>query len=922
VDRFAGPVAFVLLSSVLCPPSPAQADPPRPTPDELVRGLGDPSYRAREAAAAELWRRGREAVPALRKALLDPSPEVARRAAGVLDRFDWYLYPDTPADVAAGVTRFLNTGGKDRNDAFADLLRLGPRGRAAGRAILDRDLPPAVRDPLAAFAVAHLRREVPARVVAGDADTAADLIALHVTRSGTPAGAADYAAFHVLRGTLPAAVGAAEAAPKSAAADLILAHLYRANRDWAKARAVAARVDAADAPRRAALPVPGPTLVEGLIEEQGDWAAARALPPVAKVNMPEALRLTYLRLTGDRAAFDAAAKQVADIGDGPVADEFVRSAAYALLANHRAADAAALLESRGQAPGLLADLYIARLRYGAALTVDAAVETPAARYETDIRRARVLALTGNRDGAAKLFRGVAAALRRPPTVVNGRELYDMATARRSLVRAELRSGLRELACEHTGEFVADQQNGGFVDGRNESNLDVLFGNDADAAERLFAALRFKGVAGDQPGAVMVRVRELFLGTAPPGAAAAALAALADPGVADQQEHNPFGLQSARQLRRTRLLAAALVARAAGKHPEAEAAFAAAAAEAADEPVPTGARAWVYGTSDAHRPWVEYGDYLYDRGRFADAAARYHEGWTKFPDVPLLLYLSGRALAKAGDAAEGKRRAELAHWVPLGNERARGKFLEELVRRGEAKAAARETDLVLRACWGRDGYYGNVVNQAGRAAALNKDWDTAERCIQRSLLVMMKTPGVAYVDPTAYVTVPHEMLLFRARGRLAAGDVPGAMAAARAFLDVTPGAVELPVGMVPELEKLGQKAEADELFARVWAAHKKVLADYPASAFARNSLATLAAGCRRELDAALTYATEAVAADPKSPGFREVLAEVRFRRGERAEAVAAMEALAAEYPRSRAYRRQLARYKTADPAAPPADTEDD
>jgi tetratricopeptide (TPR) repeat protein len=167
-----------------------------------------------------------------------------------------------------------------------------------------------------------------------------------------------------------------------------------------------------------------------------------------------------------------------------------------------------------------------------------------------------------------------------------------------------------------------------------------------------------------------------------------------------------------------------------------------------------------------------------------------------------------------------------------------------------------------------------------------------------------------------------MLQYRARGKLAAGDVPAAVALARQYLDVTPGSVELAAGMVPELEKRGHKAEADELFGRVWAAHRKVLTDFPASPFSRNSLAALGAACRRELDASLKYATEAAAADPKSAGFRETLAEVHFRRGDRAEAVRLMEALAAESPRSRLYRRQLARYRTADPACPLPDAEDE
>ena len=146
--------------------------------------------------------------------------------------------------------------------------------------------------------------------------------------------------------------------------------------------------------------------------------------------------------------------------------------------------------------------------------------------------------------------------------------------------------------------------------------------------------------------------------------------------------------------------------------------------------------------------------------------------------------------------------------------------------------------------------------------------------------------------------------------------------ARACLKVTPGHLELVSGVVPELEKRGRKAEADELFGVAWSAYTRVLADHPESASARNSLATLGANCRRELDKALRYAEEAVAADPVSVGYRETLAEVRFRRGERDEALAVMTGLSGENPRSRFYRRQLARYRSGDPASPLPDTADD
>jgi tetratricopeptide (TPR) repeat protein len=276
---------------------------------------------------------------------------------------------------------------------------------------------------------------------------------------------------------------------------------------------------------------------------------------------------------------------------------------------------------------------------------------------------------------------------------------------------------------------------------------------------------------------------------------------------------------------------------------------------------------------------------------------------------------------AGDAKEGARRMELSHWVSLGQERVRGRFIDELVRRGEGKAARRETELVLRACWCRDHYFGNVMNQAARASELVKDFATAERACQRSLLVMLKTQGMYYVETSAYMNVPHSILIYRARARLDAGKPDEAVKLAREALAVTPGHIDLVSGMVPKLEKLGKKAEADELFGVAWKAYQKVLADFPDSPAARNALAALSANCRRDLDKGLAYAREAVKAEPASVPFRETLAEVHFRRGERDKAAEIMTKLLEDDPRSALYKRQLTRYRTGPLDSPKPDTVD-
>ncbi|HUR52619.1 MAG TPA: hypothetical protein VMZ71_00680, partial [Gemmataceae bacterium] len=274
------------------------AQPPAKKPDterviaQLVEELGDPVYTTRETAQRELWKRGAAAIPALEKAAKDADPEVARRARELLDKFAWGILPDTPPDVLKLIRKFQGGSASERQTTLVALLDKGKPGWAAVRAILAKDIPEETRKPVIAHLNTLLRRDVPLTILDHKLDDAAELVALHAFGT-TAEGAADFAAFQVLRNTLPAAISEAEAALKagrnSTAAKLLLAHLYRANGDWAKARAAAAD---------------SPHVVGLLLEDEGNWDALVGRPLPERPNMPDALELSLLRLAGRKADFD------------------------------------------------------------------------------------------------------------------------------------------------------------------------------------------------------------------------------------------------------------------------------------------------------------------------------------------------------------------------------------------------------------------------------------------------------------------------------------------------------------------------------------------------------------------------------------------------------------------------------------------
>lgn len=908
-----------------------------PAIPELIEDLGHPVYSVRERASRELWKRGEAAREAVAKAALSSDAEVARRAKELLEKFEWGIFPDTPPEVVKLLKEFRSGDLTRQKSAIVSILAHGRPGRAVLRSALNKSIPTDADTEmgkeinssqwrqLSEFLAVTVRREALKQLTEERRDDVEDLLSLNLLGAST-AGLADYAVYQYLRGTVPEASARLEATRKSAGpaaapARLALVYLYRAQREWAKARALAENLP--QAPNE-------PRILEMLLEEEGDWAALAKRDAPGRANLPDGMRITLLRLSGKTRDADNAADELVKQADAFTTREDVQQIAFSLLLNQRATEATALLLEKRMNLGLLAELLIAEMRFKDALDLvggkaaDAATDAREG-LEFDLRRARLLFMLGKRSDAIQLFGKVAESLRLNPE--GGRLLGDTGLAIRSLLRAEVRLGLRDVVAEHAALFLAsDDRRFRDMFRWSESPFEILFDSDARPAEALFWALRGARAPSDSAGDSMRRVRELFIGSAPAAAVDEAVKLLRDANTGDPPEADESTV-----VRRKveRLMAEAAILKAAKRFAEAETAYLDAAKAASpggddddDEELnrPRGARSWVYGTSDDFRPWLELGDFYTDRGRHADAAKQFEVGWRKFPEQPILLFLGGQALKRAGRVPEGEKKIELSHWVSLGNERVRGRFLEELVRRGAANAARRETDLLLHACWSRDGYFGNVMNQAARAAILNKDFTTAETCVQRSLMVLLKVPGVHFVEAVSYLTVPQNMAALRARALLAEGKVAEAMKRARAYLAIQPGSSGFAIDMVQDLDAMGKTKEADELFRGVWDTYAKMLDEHPESASARNSAAWLAANCRRELDRALKLAEEAVKLDPTSVGYRESLAEVHFRRGDRDKALTIMTKLAEESPRSRLFRRQLERYRTGDPASPIPETE--
>jgi tetratricopeptide (TPR) repeat protein len=931
-------LVLVWLASCLVAVSADPQTPPKPLdPDELVKDLAHDSFAVRDRAAKELWKMGERARPALKKAAAGDDPEAADKAREILGKFDRGIYADTDPE-ALRIMRDFRGGMLDKQKAaITTLVRMREKGLPTLRILIQEKQSPDVRGYLVEHLANALRREVPVVLFDGKPELAEEMLALNTLGTWTWAaehnvyqwspGMLDYTVLVHLRGRgKPVAADLEARTPIDEHVDLAtkraLIFVYKAAGEPKKARAVAEKLAAAE---------PGDphiqAIVDSLLEDTGAWADLVKRTDNLRVNSLDGLKMFRLRMAGRPKDADAVGDTARDGDDFSGSGFGVDPQTMALLLNGREVDGIDRMREKKNAPHILADVLAARLEFKEALSkvgdgldkaADPDNELPQSYLATQYaaRKGRLLAQLGQREAAVQVFNQTAEKLTVPQTQS---QFYQV-------IRAEVRAGFPDLAAAHLGTFLAatGRQEGAArpMSSGSQNPFEALFDADADAAEYWWATLRAHKPDGEQPAETMKRVRRLLTGKATPADQEMAWKAAA--------KDTPVGDAAADFVRAAAVGAAY---RANGKTEQAIQTLAAAAdkfAKAADPAGESeeggrtfgrGARSWVFGTDERVRLWVDLGDMLSDAGKPAEAAKRYEQGWRRFPDNPVPLYHSGRALVAAGDAKEGRRRIELAHWVALGNARVRGRFLEELLDRGSLAEIRKERDLIRESGWVSELFIGNVWNQVGRASLRLKEFDGAADATRRAIHYLLRTPGISYVEGYAYLTVPQAVRVHTAKGLVAAGKVDEGLALAHDCLKVMPGNVDVPLGMVPLLEKADRKKDADALFRQVWDVYGGLIKEHPDSAWARFSAAWLAAGCKRELDAALAHAQKAHDLDPESKSYREALAEVHFRKGDRDKATALMKALSAGDPRNHHYRKQLERYRTGATDSPLPETDD-
>ncbi|MBL8799863.1 MAG: tetratricopeptide repeat protein [Planctomycetia bacterium] len=863
IARWLAGCFLVLTVTVLDAAEPTAADIAK-----AVKQLGDDNFQAREQASLFLRAAGRKAEAALIEAAKSPDREVSRRAGEILEDFKWGIYPDTPKDILTLINRYKNGADDDKLVVCKELAKQGPAGFVTLLKISSAE----ENIPLRRNIYEQLSRDVVTGagdlLLDGNLETLERFLELGLASEREPA-ARHYAAHLLFAGKLDGKVVEyrAKADKGDKAAAEVLYFLARAQGRDAKLQRWAAEQSGSA------------KLLCAALLELGDWqelARRYTKEPDADEFGIEKLTLNigYLRAAGKQPELKRELDELRKFTTANFDDPgYVWLGAKALFLNDRPDEALDLL-IRGKQYHPAFEILCFQARFAEAMALAERVNEalPEQRPAVLLGKARVLAQLGERDQAVAVLKGL-------PEKLDGRSEYPTMT---DLIQQQLRMGLKDQAFALAAERLKDLQGESIL----SQYLSTLFPNRGGAALGWWKVLRRRYVA-DETAAMLSKLRSLV------------------DGKPDAKERAEWIDRAAKVLEEPG------AEKDAGLLADLAEAFAVVGERAREEKCLELAIAAGPTAATLQR----LGDRLAEKKAWEQAAQRYRQAWEKDKGQPLPLYLQGWSLTQAGREVEGKKLIETAHWLVLGGEYiTRYHFARTLGERGQLDAARRERDLLFRVGalegWGTN----EAIRHLAYDAQHRKDYGKAAELFEKFRLRCLRT-SVQFVEQTAHVQVPLMLHQNAARAALQAGKLDEARREIELCLKLSPANVNLPIQLVADLEKAERKPEADELFGQVFALHDKVCKEYPRSAASHNTLAWLAACCRRELPKAQEAAERAVQLSPDSAGYIDTLAEVHFQRGNKDKAVELMKRCLELEPKNEYFRQQLKRVEAGDPKAP-------
>jgi tetratricopeptide (TPR) repeat protein len=883
-----------------------EAEPAAPTADEIARAitdLGAPKFDARQAATDLLWRAGTTAEAALAQAAKSTDPEVRTRATSLLSRLRLGIRPDTPQEVIALIDQFRYAATADqRRQALNELQSKGHW--QAVLTLIRGEQNPQERRNLATAMAAEAGKLAGALVERGELAQAEEILELvAVTDAGLP----QLTAFLILTDRLDKKIAVARQRTAEQPSDehwTRLAYLLRAKGD------LSAAIEAAEHTSDLVLRT-------NLLAEARRWKEAAGYAQTLFDRNPgrlesAAFAATYYRLAGlddehqralDLMLRSAGVEWLKSQGQGvkqadpfgqavptPIVQTTLWTAAESMLVNERVDDAIAILQKTNpqfahrilwrqqrhrqalELAGVTSDARLDRAWFDKLLLPMAsgqwsAVSDTTAQQELKFvlasqvaRQLRELGLREQLDQLGETLRKL-----EPTQNDRGRRLAQLATLWWQL-------GRPDDAARDAAAAIAAGMNPSSVFSfllRQQGTLATFWYEQQIAADPNFD----KQKAIDK--ALGIVVPEPRRGKAPENWRQLVATAQAEaeklPRQQKAQRLNLIGQTC--QIRGDKELARDCFSQAAQTEPA------------------LGIAAGDLALSESNWPLAAK---LYSAARSATS-------------TPLLIYLYGHALTKSGAADAGEKQLRLANLLALAPE-SRLILAAGLNERGLKDEAIEQLELVARTALPDSPQAIQAVQTMANALNMAQPAKAADCWDQLRLHVLNASN---FNENDAYLFVPHRIHAARAKVAIRNQDANEAAAELERCDKLLPADVRITVEFVRQLNAAGLPKVADDLFARSYAVHQRVITEFPASAMHINNTAWICARAQRNLDEALKLAEKAVEIAPEEAPYRDTLAEVYFQRGDRDAAVAAAQKCVEIAPDYKLYATRLAHFQNDD-----------
>ncbi|HEX4793277.1 MAG TPA: hypothetical protein VH370_05775 [Humisphaera sp.] len=817
----------------------------------LIQQLDDPDPRIRSEATEHLSEARDAAATALRAALLSDSPELASRARRL-------LAPAAPPPLPRLSEPQPLVAFRGANDADRRRLIVNQIG-SSGASMLARfwsiERRPELRQQILAGMEPYPSAAVAGLLGEGNS-TLADLLLEMGMNDGVRGAAEAYAAVALCRGRVDDAIarwsGRGQGDPPDPTAQRTLALLYRAKADWPNALAGARLAE-------------DPPLLESTLLAAGNWAALadairrRPVPPRSVYEFGLLSACDYM--AGDAAAFGGDVRDMLGRINTPN-ETFL--AANVLLMCDRADDALLLLTNQRQWSAAFEVLAArGKIEEASKLLADRDADNDAEGMFLRIAAGRMFHRLGLRQRASELFARVA----------SQSDATKLPAVFFALAQTERECGRPDEAWEHFATAFAAvparsvllrQLSSVFVDREDDIDWAALWqlmdeSNPPEHRRKSFATLR------------SIYDRTISVSD-----------------LRDLSHWNGHGpLQAA-----TRVELALELARRTADSGD---------ARRAAEMIAT----LIENSSDT-RMLLHLGDLAATHSEWPRAAQFYNAAWDADRAEPLPMYLLANALAQTGEFASSGAAANLARSLSVADPAQRFDTVRQLQSRGVDWPIAGEAE-VLRRTAPPTSLGGDFATRFAAEQPKRRGDATAERALLQEMIVHLGSGTIRMREQAGYPMLSYHLHTAQAREALAAGDEAAMLVQMQRCRDLAPDEISLAVDLIPDLDKRGRRAEAEELFKSTFAIQRQMCERYPDSPLHHNQLAWLGAECNRELDLALEHAKRAVELEPTRTTYIDTLAEVYFQRRQFDEAIEQMNRCIQLEPKVRRHREQLEKF---------------